>query len=174
MILPTVKVNNLASHILSVTLRRLPQDWHQRYHVCPVMVETFVNPDRFTGTCYNAANWIYVGDSAGRRDNIAKQIFLYPLVSNWRETLCEELRICLGQMPRPQAPEHWAEEEFATVRLYDNRLKQMLYTEAQDFYNSPQANIPEACGGQARTKGAFRFFQNSKATMDVFFNDIKE
>jgi hypothetical protein len=170
LILPTVEVNNLASHILSLTLRRLPQDWHQRYHVRPVMVETFVNPDRFTGTCYKAANWTYVGDSAGRRDNIAKQIFLYPLVSNWRETLCAEPRICLGESPRPQAPEHWAEEEFATARLYDNRLKQRLYTVAQDFYNSPQSNIPEACSGQARTKGAYRFFQNPKVTMDVLLN----
>jgi hypothetical protein len=167
LILSTVKVNNLASHVLSLVLRRLPEDWDQRYHVRPVMVETFVDPSRFTGSCYRAANWRYIGDSAGRRDDIAKKIFLYPLDSRWREALCVEPQIGLGEMPRPEAPEHWAEEEFATVRLYDNRLKERLYRVAQDFYNSPQANIPEACGSQARTKGAYRFFQNPKITMDI-------
>jgi hypothetical protein len=170
LILPTVKVNNLASHVLSLTLSRLRQDWHQRYHIRPVLVETFVDPNRFSGTCYKAANWIYVGNSAGRRDNIAKQIFLYPLDSKWREALCVEPQIRLGEMPRPEAPVHWAEEEFATVRLYDNRLKERLYRIAQDFYNSPQTNIPEACGSQARTKGAYRFFQNPKVTMDVLLS----
>jgi hypothetical protein len=70
-------------------------------------------------------------------------------------------------MPRPEAPEHWAEEEFGTVRLYDNRLKRRLYKIAQDFYSCPQANIPEACGSKARTMGAYRFFQNPKVTMEV-------
>lgn len=167
LILPTVKVNNLASHVLSLALSRIAQDWYQRYQVRPVLVETFVDPNRFTGTCYKAANWSYIGDSAGRRDDIAKQIFLYPLDSKWRETLGVEPQIRLGEKPRPEAPMHWAEEEFATVGFYDNRLKQRLYAVAQDFYNSPQANIPEACGSQARTKGAYRFFHNPKATMDV-------
>jgi hypothetical protein len=51
--------------------------------------------------------------------------------------------------------------------LYDDRLKQRLYTIAQDFYKDPQANIPEACGSKARTMGAYRFFQNPKVTMEV-------
>ncbi len=59
------------------------------------------------------------------------------------------------------------EEEFGSVRLYDNRLKQRLYNIVQDFYNKPQANIPEACGSKARTMGAYRFFQNKRVTMDV-------
>ncbi|MGD9190021.1 MAG: DUF4338 domain-containing protein, partial [Desulfobacteraceae bacterium] len=49
LILPTVKVANLASHVLSLTLARLPDDWYQRYRVRPVMIETFVDPSRFTG-----------------------------------------------------------------------------------------------------------------------------
>ena len=73
-------------------------------------------------------------------------------------------------MPRPEAPANWAEEEFGTVQLYDNRLKQRLYNIAQDFYSCPEANIPEACGSKARTMGAYRFFQNQKTTMDVVLN----
>jgi hypothetical protein len=81
--------------------------------------------------------------------------------------LCVEPPIRLCQEPRPETPEHWAEEEFGTVRWYDQRLKQRLYTIAQDFYTCPQANIPEACGSKARSTGAYRFFKNPKVTMDV-------
>ncbi len=167
LILPTVRVKHLASHVLSLALCRLVQDWEQRYQIRPMLVETFVDPNRFAGTCYKAANWAYVGNSAGRRDGIAKKIFLYPLCRGWRNMLCAEPPIRLGERPRPEAPKHWAEEEFGTVRLYDERLKQRLYTIAQDFYNCPQANIPEACGSKAGAMGAYRFFQNPKITMDV-------
>ena len=56
LILPSVKVKNLASHVLKLTLKRLAQDWNTRYGVTPVLVETFVDPTRFDGTCYKAAN----------------------------------------------------------------------------------------------------------------------
>jgi hypothetical protein len=167
LILPTVRVKHLASHVLSLALSRLPEDWEQRYQIRPVMVETFVDPNRFAGICYKAANWHDVGNTAGRRDGRAKKIFLYPLDRRWRKILCTEPPIRLAEKPRPEAPEHWAEEEFGTVRLYDDRLKQRLYTIAQDFYKDPQANIPEACGSKARTMGAYRFFQNPKVTLDV-------
>jgi hypothetical protein len=174
LILPTVKVENLASHVLSLALSRLPEDWEERYHVRPVLVETFVDPTLFAGTCYKAANWMDVGQSAGRRDGKPKRVLLYPLCPGWREILCTEPQIRLGDIPRPERPEHWAEEEFGTVRLYDNRLKQRLYHIAQDFYGQPQAGIPEACGCRARTMGAYRLFQNPKMTMDVVLNAHKE
>jgi hypothetical protein len=174
LILPTVKVKNLASHVLSVALSRLPEDWEERYHIRPVLVETFVDPTRFSGTCYKAANWLDIGQSAGRRDGKPKRVFLHPLCPGWREILCSEPPIRLGDIPRPERPEHWAEEEFGTVRLYDNRLKQRLYNIAQDFYGQPQAGIPEACGCRARTMGAYRLFHNPKVTMDVVLNAHKE
>src|SRR3990172_691145 len=133
LILPAVRVQSLASHVLSLVLSRLPHDWERRYGIRPVMVETFVDPNRFAGTCYKAANWRYVGDTAGRRDGMAKKIFLYPLDRRWRKVLCAEPPIRLAEKPRPEAPEHWAEEEFGTVRLYDDRLKRRLYTIAQEF-----------------------------------------
>jgi hypothetical protein len=167
LILPGVEVPNLASHVLSLALARLQADWEQRYHIRPLMVETFVAPD-FKGTCYRAANFTEVGKSAGRRDGQPKQVLLYPLSKGWRKALCAEPEI---HMPPPESPRNWAEEEFGTVCLYDARLKQRLYTLAQDFYNSPCANIPEACGGsKARMWGAYRFFKNPKVTMDILLN----
>jgi Domain of unknown function (DUF4338)/Transposase DNA-binding/Transposase Tn5 dimerisation domain len=168
LILPTVHVQNLASHVLGLTLQRLPEDWQQRYAVSPVLAETFVDPRRFEGTCYKAANWTNVGQTAGRRDGVAKTIFLYKLSSQWQECLCAEpARPCLGQAQCPESAPTWAHEEFGRVRFYDGRLKQRLYTIAQDFYGCPQGSIPEACRAQSRTLGAYRFFQNTKVTMDV-------
>jgi len=174
LILPTVNVDNLASHVLGKAIRRLPGDWEERYNIRPVLIETFVNPDRFDGTCYKAANWIDIGKTAGRRDGIPKKIFLYSLCSDWRNILCAEPKIRLGDAPRPESPENWAEEEFGTARLHDNRLKKRLNRIAQDFYNSPLANIPEACGSNAGAVGAYRFFKNDKVTMDVILTAHNE
>ena len=169
LILPTVQVKNLASHVLSLALARLPHDWKQRYNVCPVLVETFVDPTH-SGTCYKAANWTCVGKTSGRRDGIRKKIFLYPLCRDWQDLLCTEPEFRLGQTPRPESPADWAEQEFATLEVYDPRLKDRLMHIARDFYSHPEATIPEACGSKARTMGAYRFFQNKRATMDVILN----
>jgi len=164
LILPMVKVPNLASHVLSLALSRVDRDWEERYHIRPVLVETFVDP-ALSGASYRAANFVYVGQSAGRRDGVRKKVFVHPLCPEWKEALCGDPGI---QLPSLEAPRHWAEEEFGRVRLYDKRLKERLYMIAQDFYSSPEADIPEACGGsKARMIGAYRFFQNHRVNMDV-------
>ena len=96
LILPWAQVPNLASHILSCAARQLPADWQAHYGVEPVLLETLVDPARYRGVCYRAANWIQVGmtqgrgrmDRAGRAQGIRKQIFLYPLHRRWRQRLC--------------------------------------------------------------------------------------
>lgn len=168
LILPTVQVRNLASHVLALTLKRLAEDWEQRYAVRPVLVETFVDPKQYKGTCYRAANWRPVGHTAGRRDGIAKAIFIYPLTRQWRKQLCTEPeRPRWGEAPGPESPRNWAEEEFGRVRFYDDRLRDRLYQIAEDFSACPQGPIPEACGTKARSMGAYRFFKNRKVSMDV-------
>jgi hypothetical protein len=88
LILPWVHIQNLASTVLSLALRRLVIDWEQRYGVRPLLVETLVDPGRFTGGCYLAANWIALGGTAGRgrmdrehqRHGAApKKLLVYPL-----------------------------------------------------------------------------------------------
>lgn len=170
LIVPSVNVANLASHVLSLALSRLPEDWDKRYNIRPVLVETFIDPSRFTGTCYKAANWMRVGQTSGRRDGSPKDIYLYPLCWSWRKTLCAEPEVKLGEMPHPESPGNWAMEEFGTARLYDNRLKERLYNIAQDFYSCPEGNIPEACGSKAGAMGAYRFFQNKKTNMDIILD----
>lgn len=65
LILPWVKVKNLASHLLSRTLKLLKEDWRRLYGVAPYVVETFVDREKFKGTCYLAANWTYAGETKG-------------------------------------------------------------------------------------------------------------
>jgi hypothetical protein len=167
LIVPGVCVKNFASHCLSRIMSRLADDWQHRYGVRPLVVETFVDPTRFDGTCYKAANWICVGQTSGRRDGIAKDIFLYTLSGNWKEQLCIEPALQLAAARRPEQPRSWAEEEFGGCRFADERLKTRLYRVAEDFFDSPLANIPEACGSYAAIKGSYRFFSNKKVTMNV-------
>ncbi len=95
LIMPWVRIPNLASHILSEARRRLPQDWHDRYKVTPVLMETFVEVPRFTGAVYKASGWIRVGTTLGRgkydRKNEwakpRKDIWLCPLRKDWKRTL---------------------------------------------------------------------------------------
>jgi hypothetical protein len=172
LIIPTVRVKNLASHVLSQCAARIRVDWTQLYGVEPVALETFVDPQRFLGTCYLAANWIRVGQTSGRRaaqrkkSQGPKDIFVYPLRQDWRQVLCTEPRIGLGQRPRASEPADWVEDEFGTIEIYDPRLKKRLLTMVRDFYSQPQAPIPQACGSHAKTKAAYRFFSNKRINMD--------
>lgn len=95
LILPWITSANLASKILASASKLLPQLWQKRYGYSPVLLETFVQKNRFHGTCYRAANWIHVGVTQGRgkldRYNLynlpLKDIFLYPLSKNFRKKL---------------------------------------------------------------------------------------
>jgi Domain of unknown function (DUF4338)/Transposase DNA-binding/Transposase Tn5 dimerisation domain len=175
LILPTVRVRNLASHVLALTVKRLAEDWEQRYAVRPVLVETFVDPKQYKGTCYRAANWREAGKTAGRRDGIAKTIFIYPLQRQWRKQLCTEPPPPrLGEAIGVESPRSWAEEEFGRVRFHDARLKERLYQIAKDFAGCSKGPIPERCGTKARTMGAYRFLQNPKVSMDVLLTAHKE
>lgn len=159
-----VHVPNLASHVLGLASRRLPADWEARYGVRPVLLETFVDPTRFSGHCYRAANWIEVGTTSGRRDGVGKQIFLLPLDRAWRALLCAAPRE--GLRPAPGAPaSNWAEEEFSRARWYDERLTRRLVCLALDFFHRPLANVPEACASRARTMAAYRFFRNRQVNL---------
>jgi len=96
LILPWIRCKNLASRILALVSRRLPDDWHARYAYRPVLLETFVEKPRFTGTCYKAANWQRLGDTQGRgkldtlhrHDQPIKSIWIYPLTRHFKRQLC--------------------------------------------------------------------------------------
>jgi len=98
LILPWVRVAHLASHLLGRLAKVLAADWQQLYQHPVHFLETFVDLERFQGTCYKAANWLYLGRTTGRgkadqthRPNRSlKAVFGYPLCRDFRNRLCEE------------------------------------------------------------------------------------
>ena len=96
LVLPAGRLPNLASRVLALNLRRLSGDWQQIHGHPLLLAETFVDPARFTGTCYRAANWQAVGSTRGfaRRNGHylahgqPKQVLLYPLHRQARALLC--------------------------------------------------------------------------------------
>lgn len=95
LILPWVRSPNLASTVLALCARRVPEDFLRAYGYRPVLLETFVDTERHRGTCYRAANWVALGCTQGRgkldwghRHALpVKEIFVYPLVSRFRQAL---------------------------------------------------------------------------------------
>jgi hypothetical protein len=99
LILPWVHVKGLASKILALSARQMPRDWARCYGYRPLLLETLVEAARFRGTCYRAANWIHVGQTAGRgrmdekhkaHGQSVKDIYIYPLVSDARQRFCAD------------------------------------------------------------------------------------
>jgi hypothetical protein len=101
LILPWVAVPHLASHILGHMARRLSEDWEQLYGHPIYFLETFVDPERFRGTCYRAANWVLMGrttgrgkdDQTGRPNRSIQEVWGYPLTPQFREVL-QGVEVC--------------------------------------------------------------------------------
>jgi hypothetical protein len=94
LILPWIRCQNLASMILGRITKKVSADWKATYGIQPVLIETFVQQDRFSGTCYRAANWIEVGSTGGysyfssqKKIRAPKIIFLLPLCKGFRKEL---------------------------------------------------------------------------------------
>jgi hypothetical protein len=96
LILPWVRVPHLASHVLAQVRARLAADWIAKYGHPIHLLETFVERDRFKGTCYRAAGWLHVGATTGRSRNDSdfmlavpvKEVYLQPLTADFRRRLC--------------------------------------------------------------------------------------
>ena len=98
LVLPWVEVPHLASHLLGAISRRISGDWEQLYGHPVYYLESFVEPGRFRGTCYRAANWRFLGLTTGRGKNDQtkkanrplKEVLGYPLSRRFRRLLCQE------------------------------------------------------------------------------------
>jgi len=172
LVIPTVRVKNLASHLLAKSLGVVQDDWDRQYGYRPVLVETFVDRSRFRGTSYRAANWVCIGQTSGRgrqdgenkRQAGIKDIYVFGLSEDWQEQL--RAGPAPGLPERRREAKDWAEEEFGDAELGDERLTNRLCKIARDFYSHPEANIPEATGSHADAKATYRFFTNEKTTME--------
>ncbi len=178
LIRPSVRCENLASWVLGACVRRLRRDFEQRYGFEPWMLETFVDEQRHEGTCFQAANWQRIGRTKGRGRNdregrcaeSVKEIYVYPLVSDFREQMGVDPDC--GSYLRPLAVEHglgkqdWVKQEFGTVNLGDKRLRDRLMKIIEDRSTHPNTSYLEACeGDRGALKGFYAFVDNSRATV---------
>jgi DNA-binding PadR family transcriptional regulator len=98
LIFPWVRVQNLASHVFGQINRQISAHWQESWGYSPVLMETFVDPVHYRGTCYNAANWQYLGLTTGQGllrkgksySTTPKKILVKPLTKNFRDLLCSE------------------------------------------------------------------------------------
>jgi Domain of unknown function (DUF4338) len=100
LVMPWVRVDNLASFLLGAVIRHVVRDWRDYYLVEPEVLETFVDGNRFKGTCYKAANWLYIGQTKGykksggchQNSQAPKMVFVYPVKQTLRQALTYHLK----------------------------------------------------------------------------------
>lgn len=178
LIAPWVRVDNLATKSLALARQRLPADWEAAYGERPVLVETYVDTQRFRGSCYRADNWTRVGSTQGRGrqdrkhacTQSIKDVYLHALHPDARAVLCDEPVVeepsRHASMPALDPHRDWADEEFGAIALGDRRLDRRVLDIARAFYARPMAQVPQACGSRARTKAAYRLFDNDAVTLE--------
>ncbi len=179
LIRPSVRCRNLASWVLGDCARRVGEDFAQRYGYAPWLLETFVDGEQHEGTCFQAANWQRIGqtkgrgrnDPAGRGGESVKEIYVYPLVEDFRERM--GVPPDRGRYLRPLSvdqglgAQEWVEQEFGGVELGDKRLRDRLMKIVGDRAAHPDASYLEASGGdRGATKGYYAFIDNPRETID--------
>jgi len=167
LIRPSVKCRNLASKALSMSMAVLPDDFERTFHYRPLLAESFVDTSRFSGACYQAANWVQVGETKGRgrQDRFSKSslsrkaIYVYPLESDFRERMGVSSSAGLGPLSEVDGLETdlWAQNEFGGAPLGDVRLSRRLVNVAADKAEVPsRAYSGVAKGDWPRVKAYYR------------------
>jgi len=171
LIRPSIQCRNLASRLLSISLQRLVEDFRQRYHYDPWLVESFVDTSRFSGGCYRAANWILVGQTKGRgrqdrfsrREKTIKDIYVYPLDKDFRDRLGLPKGAGLGPLGPADGVDgkNWAKQELGGASLGDARLSERLVEIAQSKSEKPGlAFTGVAEGDWPAVKAYYRFIDH--------------
>lgn len=167
LIRPSVHCANLASYVLSMVVKKLPDDFEERFNYRPWLIESFVDRAHFLGTCYQAANWIRVGQTQGRgrQDRFRrvtetiKDIYVYPIEKDFRSKLGLPVGAggsILGPADGLES-ETWAEKEFGGAPLGDARLSKRLVKAADAKADEPwRAFCGVARGDWASVKGYYR------------------
>ena len=167
LIRPSVRCQNLASRVLGLAMQQLPADFEARYGYQPWLVETFVDTSHVSGTCFRAANWIRVGATQGRgrqdlarqSDETVKDIYVYPLVADFRQRLGLPAHSGRGPLPIGAGLEAdtWADQEFGGAPLGDRRLSRRLVRSAQVLAEHPGRALSGVKQGDwAMVKGYYR------------------
>lgn len=165
----SVKCSNLASKVLGMSVKIMVDDFKERYGYKPLLLESFVD-EEWSGTCYQAANWMKIGETKGRgrQDRqhesalSCKAIYVYPIESNFREQMGLEVNAGLGPLNITDGLDtnKWAEYEFGNAPLGDKRLSKRLAGIAFAKGESPGVPFTKAANGDwPQTKAYYRLIE---------------
>jgi hypothetical protein len=167
LIRPSVNCKNLASKVLGMSMATIADDFEQQYGYRPLLIESFVDTEHYSGTSYQAANWLAIGktEGRGRQDRYSKStlsqktIYMYTLDIQFRKQLGLSPSAGLGTLGISEGLEtaQWAEHEFGGAPLGDKRLSRRLVNVAHAKAQTPgQAFSGVAKGDWAATKAYYR------------------
>jgi hypothetical protein len=166
-----VSCSNLASKLLGMAIRELPGDFEMRYGYRPLLMESFVDTDRFEGTCYRAANWQWIGRTKGRgrqdrsrrNPETVKAIYVYPLWEDFRSRLGVDEESGLDKLDIDSGVdgENWAANEFGDAPIGDKRLSCRLVKSAAEQGEQPGRTYSAVVGGDwPKVKGYYRMIDS--------------
>jgi hypothetical protein len=172
-----VRCANLCSKALAMALKRVGPDWQERYGHKPVLVESFIDRNQFTGKSYIAANWQLIGATQGRGrkgpqgfyPDKQKDIYVYALEPKAREQLQEvplrplQPRSLLIAVDSTQ----WAAREMAGLDLGDKRLEQRAVKVLEGRWNHPEKSYAQSFGNWGQTQGAYRLLAHPCSQIDL-------
>ena len=171
LILPGVRVPNLASHVLAKASKALATEWRRARGTAPLLEYTYVDPSR-AGTCYRAAGWQRcAGRTSGRPPGgfrtSPKAVWVHPLSRHWRRELCAESG---ARLPMWSGSRHWpiqadwADREYGARTLGDARLRRRLVDMGRAWADRPGLSLPQVFATPAQQKGAYRLLSNARVT----------
>jgi hypothetical protein len=184
LIRPSVRCQNLASHVLSMAARRVPLDFEKRYGYGIWLIETFVDKSHYSGACYRASNWIKVGSTVGRgrqdhlmeRAKSVKDVYVWVVVADFRARLGLPAHAGRGPVSLRASieSETWVELEFGHAPLGDKRLSKRLVKCAATVAEHPTDSFLTASNGvRAMTKGYYRFVEQPDKSAVTMENILK-
>ncbi|MCK5190050.1 MAG: DUF4338 domain-containing protein, partial [Methylococcales bacterium] len=138
LILPWVNIKNLASKVLSLIARQVADDWMEQHGFRPVLLETFVDPEKYTGTCYQAANWQRIGKTQGKKGSdrcktvSPKDVYVYPLASDCKTILTKDKQPKKKNKPSTMQPSSTLGNNDPFVVLWQ-RIIHIVFDVAQAF-----------------------------------------
>jgi Domain of unknown function (DUF4338)/Transposase Tn5 dimerisation domain/Transposase DNA-binding len=171
-----VRCTNLVSKVWSLVVSRLADDWHNRYGIHPVLVETFVDRSRFTGGCFAAANWLRLGQSTGRgrlgpsiNTTTPKDIWVYALCSDARRQLQIEPPRPITPCPLMESLEttDWCAHELESLDLSDERRKRRAQNILAGRWIDPSATFAASFPNWADAKAAFGLIEHKSPQINM-------
>ncbi len=175
LIRPSVNCKNLASKALGMSMASIADDFEQRYGYRPLLIESFVDTERYSGTCYRAANWLAIGKTKGRgrQDRYSesalsqKTIYMYTLETSFRKQLGLSSNAGLGALGIEEGLDtaQWAAHEFGGAPLGDKRLSKRLVDVVHAKAQTPsRAFSGVAKGDWAATKAYYRMIDQPEGS----------